>query len=361
LLGGFKLINIGLLTIIIVILILVFKSKKNINKRKLILEEILQEGFKNSSLSEASQKILDIIKKHYNANYVTIYVTNTRGLYTVASNVDTNFINGLEEYSNLLLNDMSNFKSKKKISKGGNLTYPTARERNINFSSFTPLHWEDKIIGAIFIENKVIGNMNKSSNRIKLYDDITKNITLILQNVIHYDGIISELLKDELTGVYNRRFINKTLPEQIKRHENLKLPFVISLLDIDHFKKFNDTYGHQYGDVALKQVSKFIKDNLRETDWIARYGGEEFIIFLSKTNIIDGYKRVEDIREKLSQIIISDGTTETNITASFGLSLYEASISPDELIKRADKAAYVSKDLGRNRVTVYDDNIKDIK
>lgn len=361
-------INIVLIVVQILLIVLgvfLYKNKfKNRDKSNHMLREILHEGFNHSSLSEASQNILQILKKYYKVDYVTIYINKTNRLYTVASNTENVYMNQLEEYANELISNMKNFVAKTKISKGGSLSYDTAEERSICFLSFTPLHFNDKLIGAVLIEKMEAEDMKKSKNRIVLYSNIIENIALILQNVVHYDNVLSKLLKDELTGVYNRRFINETLPEQIKRHNNLRLSFTIAILDIDHFKKFNDTYGHQFGDRTLKQVSNFIKDNLTENDWIARYGGEEFVIFLAKTDKDNGHAKIDDIREKLSKLVITDGKIEANVTGSFGIAEYlyhEEGVNSDELIKRADKAVYVSKDTGRNRVTSYAKYMQDIK
>lgn len=162
-----------------------------------------------------------------------------------------------------------------------------------------------------------------------------------------------EILIDPLTGIYNRRAYDKRINEELQRylrHGNL---FSMLLLDVDHFKRINDRYGHTVGDTCLKEIIKRIRPILRKSDFLARFGGEEFIVFLPET---DGKGAVE-VAEKLRRVVedtefIYKAKVE-KITISIGLTEVKPSgRSPDILFNRMDQAMYEAKRAGRNRVEV---------
>ncbi|MDD5655184.1 MAG: diguanylate cyclase, partial [Candidatus Omnitrophica bacterium] len=184
-----------------------------------------------------------------------------------------------------------------------------------------------------------------------------------------------EKLVDALTGAYNRRYLDKHLPLEImkaKRHEYLLL---LLMIDIDHFKAVNDTYGHDVGDVVLKAVSEAIKGALRETDTLIRYGGEEFVVFMpymSKAKMIEKAESVRTAVEKAMIRIEIDGGKKTQIiraTVSVGVAaastpkkeawytVKEAAKDAQSLIKEADTAMYAAKHRGRNRIEIFEEAI----
>jgi diguanylate cyclase (GGDEF)-like protein len=163
---------------------------------------------------------------------------------------------------------------------------------------------------------------------------------------------------DSLTGVYNRRPFIELAEIKLANAAEMSIQCCLALLDIDHFKKFNDTYGHPAGDEALRHVVKTIESGLRKDDFMGRYGGEEFILFFYNTNEETGLKIVERIREKLSEnpVILKKGPV--TVQASFGLvgSCLESSKEKDyiqKLINDADKALYAAKVAGRNRSVLF--------
>ncbi len=161
---------------------------------------------------------------------------------------------------------------------------------------------------------------------------------------------------DGLTEAYNHRYFQNFLDREIKRADRNTYTLSVVMIDIDHFKKFNDTYGHQVGDYILRQFSDIARETLREYDLFARYGGEEFVMVLPETNAVDA----ETVAEKLRSIIAShtfENELETyHITASFGvadMTPSEDQFSKSDLIGFADEALYSAKKKGRNRVSVY--------
>lgn len=161
---------------------------------------------------------------------------------------------------------------------------------------------------------------------------------------------------DALTGLHNRRRVFELLSQEIARAERYDKPLSVVILDLDHFKKINDTYGHPSGDLVLKAVAQVLSAQVREVDHVGRYGGEEFIIVLPSTTLVDALTVVERCRQQLCRHeIISDNGSLLHISASFGLICLERVTGNvlQQLIQGADHALYQAKALGRNRIEVF--------
>ncbi len=158
---------------------------------------------------------------------------------------------------------------------------------------------------------------------------------------------------DYLTELANRRFMIERLNEEVARTEKTGEKFSMLMCDIDHFKRINDTYGHEIGDLVLKQVTKSIKNMVREYDVVSRWGGEEFLVLLIDTNIILAAEVAEKIRAEIEQNIITINNSIIKVTISIGVTEYLNEISISQNINNGDEAMYQSKASGRNRVTEY--------
>lgn len=178
-----------------------------------------------------------------------------------------------------------------------------------------------------------------------------KEASLILEFALLNQSLKKLAIKDPLTNLYNRRYFEERYHQEFSRSKRNSEPFSVMVLDIDHFKKINDTYGHPVGDMVLKEVSKRISSNVREMDVICRYGGEEFIITLPNCKINDAFDIGERIRKAISSTPIKIGNMELNVTISVGVSSYpEITESENKLILLADEALYEAKNNGRNMV-----------
>jgi polar amino acid transport system substrate-binding protein len=156
-------------------------------------------------------------------------------------------------------------------------------------------------------------------------------------------------ITDKLTNIYNRRKIEELIQNELDRNERFKHTFGLAILDIDHFKDVNDTYGHQVGDQVLIEIAQILRNNLRKADFVGRYGGEEFIIICPECNIEGVSALMEIFRLKIAN---HDFKSIRNKTASFGLTLSKEGDTLDSIVKRGDKALYEAKDSGRNKVGV---------
>ncbi|MEA3469599.1 MAG: GGDEF domain-containing protein [Thermodesulfobacteriota bacterium] len=186
--------------------------------------------------------------------------------------------------------------------------------------------------------------------KIKL-EDLTGELeekNKILNNLAHIDG---------LTGIYNHRYFQNSLDNEISRASRNETEISLLLIDIDFFKKFNDTYGHQVGDFILKEFSATLKQEIRQYDTLARYGGEEFTVILPDTSPEDALIVAEKLRSAVDDKIYTDATEDYHITASFGVStgspVTDDNFSKSNLINQADAALYEAKEAGRNRASLF--------
>jgi diguanylate cyclase (GGDEF)-like protein len=165
-------------------------------------------------------------------------------------------------------------------------------------------------------------------------------------------------LTDSLTGVYNRRYMDRRLLEEISRARRQDYDIAFMYIDIDHFKRVNDTIGHQGGDEVLREVANRIKNELRLSDSLARFGGEEFVVLLINANLESAAFVAERIRASIAASMIDvSASVRISVTASLGVACLDRSVldtpveaAAMELIAQADAALYQAKDGGRNRV-----------
>ena len=158
------------------------------------------------------------------------------------------------------------------------------------------------------------------------------------------------LITDGLTKLFTRGYLMKKIREEKIRHKRYKASFSLIMCDIDHFKKVNDTYGHDAGDLVLIEVSNLMKDESREQDIVARWGGEEFMIFLPETTMEEAYVVAKRILEALRAKVYAYEDQQISVTMSFGLAMYTPEETIDDLIKKADEKLYEAKNNGRDQI-----------
>jgi diguanylate cyclase (GGDEF)-like protein len=172
-----------------------------------------------------------------------------------------------------------------------------------------------------------------------------------LTQVIHE---LTELsLRDPLTGLFNRRGLEERLLEEFARARRYGAPLSLIMIDIDHFKRVNDTHGHAVGDIAIGHVAKLLVKGRRTSDITARYGGEELVLLLPHTPLEGALSLAERLRYQIEQTPYRAGEAHDHLTASLGVAVYERSMrEPRDLLAAADQALYRSKREGRNRVSL---------
>lgn len=213
-----------------------------------------------------------------------------------------------------------------------------------------PLLGEELILGVINIDNKPGGF---SPDDLELMKHIADPIAIALQNTELYEQSIT----DGMTQLFIHRYFQAMLETEIKRAERYKLTFTLMMFDIDHFKKFNDTYGHQVGDIVIKKVAEILKINVRDgIDIAARYGGEEFAVIMPGTDLEGAYQVAERLRQHIDQTYIEHAAEELHVTISLGCAEYPTHAeTKDALIDAADRCLYRSKEKGRNATTTFNE------
>ena len=176
-------------------------------------------------------------------------------------------------------------------------------------------------------------------------------------SLIRTNQQLEELARfDSLTSVLNRRSFEEYLDREFKRAMRYKSQLSCIVMDIDFFKRVNDTYGHAAGDQVLIEVAKVLSDNSRETDFVARYGGEEFCVLLTETSETGGVNWAERVRQEVAKLIIQNESAPISVTLSLGVaSLNDGMKQPQEMIQLADEAMFTAKQRGRNQVVCHAD------
>ena len=228
-----------------------------------------------------------------------------------------------------------------------------------------PLRRNGQLIGILVLANK--DKKKYSRKEANLVETVANQAAIALKNAEKYQNQKKKSEIDELTGLYNYRSFEHELFKQVDLARLGERTLTLILLDIDHFKKVNDTYGHLAGNKILREISQILVDEIEEVGIVARYGGEEFTILLSETCDKRGYHRAEQLRKRIESTefevemdLAEDGSKnqskKISVTASVGLATYplhaEDALS---LIRHADRAMYLgAKRNGRNKVAVYD-------
>ncbi len=212
-----------------------------------------------------------------------------------------------------------------------------------------PLTSDGEITGCIVARS----TLDKLSKRdISYLEQLTRQSAITINRANTYSKVLQYATLDALTNLNNRRQFEVRLKQEIATTKRQKNPLCAMMIDIDFFKKVNDTYGHASGDAVLRTVASIIKEHLRESDIPSRYGGEEFAVLLPYTHIEEAKIVGERLRKAVEETPIPIDKKNINVTISMGLAEFNVKETGEELFKRADSALYEAKEGGRNRVCV---------
>ena len=220
----------------------------------------------------------------------------------------------------------------------------------------TPILVKGRVVGYINLDSTKPGAFNSShADRLQIFAD---QAAIAIENARMFEKVEQMAIVDTLTGLYNRRHFYDLGEREIERYKRYHSPLSLIMLDLDHFKKVNDQYGHQVGDYVLQELAKIFANSLRKMDIPGRLGGEEFVILLPETNLDQGMLVAERLRQKIeTKEFVIEGH-KIHITASMGLvSLSDDESSLQMLISGADKVMYQAKAAGRNKVLAADDHL----
>jgi diguanylate cyclase (GGDEF)-like protein len=336
-------------------------SKAMDTEKNEILSKILEVCMEQDELTKSCEKLMKVFVNNFNIDYCSFYIPDERGKYRIiATNIrDVADCQLLEEFTNAELKNLTeNDDGIAYSSPMIPIQEPFAKERGIKYYFLIPLKINGKNIGAFTIENC---NTNpKDSFEEEFFHKAERNATISLNKFLFDDLNVRMAQRDGLTQIYNRTYMTKHINSEISKHRMTNSKFTLVMLDVDFFKKFNDTYGHLFGDEVLKSLARFFEQKLRKTDYVARYGGEEFMLFFPNSKNVDIFPRLDEMREELSKMPVTmtmgEETKTAFITASFGMAEYPIEgVTVESLLECADKALYCSKMNGRNRITMYRD------
>lgn len=290
-------------------------------------------GVNNSTIILYDEK-----KSRLKVNTTTI--TNRKELISLYDNINCDILMSVINTGEPIL---ENFVDKNK--------YLFTQDREVNSLICVPLINKSQKYGLVLIEHKYSDAFDEGN--LRLLNTIGQQVGIALENVELYQKMHELATIDSLTGIYNRLYFQERLSKEIELAQKEQYELSLAIFDIDYFKRFNDTYGHLFGDKVLKHIAELIKNSLRSRDILARFGGEEFVILLPRTGINEACEKVENLRKIISGTVIKDDLITASVTVSFGVSSYpEYSNNEGELLRTADNALYDAKKCGRNCVRV---------
>jgi diguanylate cyclase (GGDEF)-like protein len=231
--------------------------------------------------------------------------------------------------------------------------FPPARGNNeVRAVLAAPIVVERQMVGIVRLNGFEPGLF--SVGDLRILESLSVLASLALENLQLLNRLQEGAIRDNLTGLYTHRFFQERLADEILREGRYQTDFCLLLLDVDHFKRYNDTYGHAAGDQVLVRVSQILQESVRSVDLVARYGGEEFIVILPQTNLGQARELAESLRQRIESepfAFGSEATMQEHVTVSIGLSGFphEATIA-SQLVRVADTRLYQAKQSGRNRV-----------
>lgn len=190
-------------------------------------------------------------------------------------------------------------------------------------------------------------------------EEFNSRINNLIESFENIEKMKDFAFKDYLTGLYNRRYFFEVMDNFIKEKDEIDIPFSVSMIDIDNFKSINDKYGHDVGDLALKSLSKILRDNTKNSDIIARFGGEEFCIILKSINEENSIMLLEKIRQQIEHFVLKTKDEEFSFTISIGTTHIDNKSKIKDInleLKKADEMLYQAKTTGKNKIISFKNN-----
>jgi diguanylate cyclase (GGDEF)-like protein len=341
------------------------KDNFSILRRQVDIQNLL------TSINGSITNSLAILTKTNINDFLHAYVNSTKNIKQI-SIMDEKQNVYISSDKNLIgkVLDHNNFQTSGMTMLNGKLTYIAITDSHITKESSrmkltllidasTYLSHENKLFNTAMITSIIALLFAMLTSRLLYFSAIEQSRTEKerLEHLVKVRTQEIELLSktDPLTGLWNRRHLEETLEAEFKRAKRYSKELSIMIIDLDHFKYINDTYGHMAGDEVLRQISSRIKNSQRETDFVGRYGGEEIVVILPETNLKTSIKVADDIREIIAKEPVLFESFVINVTTSVGVSALRSEHENYSMIfAEADEALYNAKKLGRNRVEVFE-------
>lgn len=213
-----------------------------------------------------------------------------------------------------------------------------------------PMMVQGKVLGLLYLSASKIGCLSDAKQ--KLAVTVAEHLALAISNLKLRDTLKHESIHDSLTGLFNRRYMEESLKRELHRARRQQQSLGVIMIDIDHFKQFNDTFGHEAGDTVLRELGCFLQSHIRHSDIACRYGGEELLLILPDASLEDTRQRAEQLREGVKQLRVQYHQKMLgSITISLGVACFpEHGVTGEAVIQAADQALYQAKKMGRDRM-----------
>jgi len=217
-----------------------------------------------------------------------------------------------------------------------------------------PMIAQGEILGILHLQSMVMDDFPEA--QLQLAEAVADSVALALANLKLRESLRQQSIRDPLTDLFNRRYLEEALDRELLRSSRAQTQVGVLMLDIDHFKEFNDSFGHTIGDLLLRELGSFLKRCIRGGDIACRYGGEEFLLLLPDTTLDILVPRAEQVRKDAKKLRVPDhGELSLSISISIGVAIFPRNGSNGEaLLQAADEALYRAKNEGRDRVVVAD-------
>lgn len=219
--------------------------------------------------------------------------------------------------------------------------------------AIVPLICQDRVVGVLNLADKTNGG-HFNSEDIALIELFSQLVGASIGNVKLFEKIQRQATTDGLTGLVNHKTFYEILEKELWRSRRYGGQISLIMVDIDNLKKINDAYGHRVGDRVIKEISKRIKECIRQIDTAARYGGDEFAVILLNTSLIDANVVAKRMVDAVANTPTSWNEEKIELSISVGLGQYDAQASPEDITSRSDQALYAAKQAGKNTVRIFE-------
>ena len=231
------------------------------------------------------------------------------------------------------------------------LTVPLDPSRFLDLS-VTPLYDRSQILSGRLMVFRDITERKQVEKRLRYVNDKLQG--QLIEIGLLQSKLREQAIRDPLTNLFNRRYLEETLDRELSRAARESYPVCVIMIDLDHFKRINDTYGHEAGDLVLKAIADALSEHSRRGDFACRYGGEEFVVVMPNIGLETAYERAENLRQSLNLLSVPYEYYSLSVTISMGIAGYpENGQTREAILRAADQAMYAAKDAGRDHILSY--------
>lgn len=340
------------------------KLKREETEEYKFLDRVGTQLIKRLKLTELLPEILNQLRVHFNLHHGLILLHDTKTNKLEVKEVSDQSLNNLKGQTFDLMEGLAGwifqnqrepgyFADTKKMLADQPLLGYGATELDPKSILYIPLHSVNQTLGLVLLMSDDEQSFQITEKVLRV---LANQYSMSLINANMYYKLEQMSVTDGLTQLINHRYLQEILSQEFKRYERDSIPFSLIMIDIDHFKKINDTYGHPVGDKVLIRVAHILKNSCREIDHVARYGGEEFATLLINTDSEGAKQTAERIRQSIAQDTLLIGDVSLRVTASLGIATCpDNCIDKRSLIDYADQALYQAKETGRNRIVHFNE------